>query len=85
MPTGREPMSSHEIAAIDAAYRPFPPFAEWPTVAAHPDAWDRRQQELEEVADSLSPDQLAGARHSAVRAAAFDTGAIEGLYETTAA
>lgn len=79
----REPLTAGEIAAIDAAYQPFPAFSDWPAVPAHPDAWQRRQQELEQVATTSSPKQLERARETAVRAAAFDTGAIEGLYETS--
>lgn len=83
MPTSGEPLSAGEIAAIDAAYEPFPPFSDWPRVTPHLDAWQGRQRELEEVVASGSREQLARARETAVRAAAFDTGAIEGLYETS--
>jgi Fic family protein len=66
--------------AIDAAYRSFPPFSEW--AAAHVDhaRWNRYSALLAERGKS-SPEQLALAQDVVKRAAAVDTGAIEGLYE----
>jgi Fic family protein len=65
---------------VDAAYRSFPPFSEW--AAAHVDhaRWNRYSARLEERGKS-SPEQLALAQDVVKRAAAVDTGAIEGLYE----
>ena len=77
-----EPLSTDELAAIDATYTPFPRFEEWTTAAPHPEAWQRRLDELNELAATVSADNLSRARDITVRAAAFDTGAIEGLYET---
>jgi Fic family protein len=82
MQRSREPLSETEIAVIDPSYQPFPAFSEWPDVIPHPEAWEKRQQELKDAATSGPPDQLDRARETAVRAAAFDTGAIEGLYAT---
>jgi len=70
------------IHVLDAAYKPFPTFEEW---AAHTSVdtvrWERYNASLKSRAQSLSPEVLDRARNVAKRAAALDTGAIEGLYE----
>jgi hypothetical protein len=75
-------MTTDRERALDAAYKPFPPFAEWLEGTAVTDSrWERYRLEL----DSYPKEQysaFAKAREIAQRAAAFDTGAIEGLYET---
>jgi len=76
-------MSSAEvnIHALDAAYKPFPTFAEWASKTSVDAArWDRYSTELEGKAGS-SDQALRRAREVVKRAAALDTGAIEGLYE----
>jgi len=65
----------------DANYRSFPPFAEWARCQVDPVRWDRYTAILTERGKA-SPEQLAEAREVVKRAAAVDTGAIEGLYET---
>jgi Fic family protein len=73
---------SLNIYALDAAYKPFPSFSEWQKeVRIESTRWDRYRKSLE-VSSELSTAQLARARNIAKRAAAFDTGAIEGLYES---
>jgi Fic family protein len=70
------------IYALDAAYSPFPNFKEWAAQAVvDPVRWERYNSSLKTRAESLSPDVLDRARNIAKRAAALDTGAIEGLYE----
>jgi Fic family protein len=70
------------IAAIDAQYRPFTPFAGWGSLGdLHRELWDRFSTELDEHRRSAAPEQLARAVTVAVRTAAIDTGAIEGLYQ----
>lgn len=65
----------------DAAYRSFPSFAEWQdAVSVDLIRWERYAQLLHQRAE-LSPELLARARDVAKRAAAVDTGAIEGLYD----
>lgn len=65
----------------DAAYRSFPAFSEWrDAVSVDLGRWDRYAQLLNQRAE-LSPELLARARDVAKRAAAVDTGAIEGLYD----
>ncbi len=64
----------------DAAYRSFPSFREWHAAAIDTVRWDRYARLLQQRAE-LTPELLARARDVAKRAAAVDTGAIEGLYE----
>lgn len=65
----------------DAAYRSFPPFSGWrDAVAVDLGRWDRYAQLLHQRTE-LSPELLTRARDVAKRAAAVDTGAIEGLYD----
>ena len=74
-------MSNEEIFSLDAAYKPFPSFEEWSkdreldTVR-----WDRYKSSFESH-QNLSKDVLDRAKEIAKRAAAIDTGALEGLYE----
>src|SRR5437016_5936432 len=70
------------IHALDAAYVPFPNFKEWEArTSVDPVRWERYNSSLKNRATALSPDVLERARNIAKRAAALDTGAIEGLYE----
>ncbi len=69
------------IHVLDAAYRPFPTFAEWASrTSVDTVRWDRYKAALENRPES-SPEALKRAREVVKRAAALDTGAIEGLYE----
>ncbi len=69
------------IHALDSAYKPFPSFAEWASRTSVDTArWDRYNADLKTEPDR-SPDALRRAREVVKRAAAMDTGAIEGLYE----
>jgi Fic family protein len=70
------------IHVLDAAYKPFPTFEEWASkTSVDLVRWKRYLASLEARTHELSPDILARARDIAKRAAAIDTGAIEGLYE----
>jgi Fic family protein len=76
-------MSSVEtnIHILDAAYKPFPTFAEWASrTSVDTVRWDRYYAALNGRTD-LSSATLKRAREIAKRFAALDTGAIEGLYE----
>ncbi len=77
-----EALSSTEIAEVDARYRPFPAFADWPQIPSDPDLWRRASEELQRTTEAVGEDDLKQAQVIAQRAAAFDTGAIEGLYST---
>ncbi len=77
-----EPLSSDELARLDAAYRPFPAFSDWPDSAPRPDMWRDALLRLERASAAASEHDLDRASRTAIRAAAFDTGAIEHLYAT---
>lgn len=64
----------------DASYRSFPSFVDWARCRVDDVRWKRYTAILEERG-STSPEQLAEAREVLKRAAAVDTGALEGLYE----
>ncbi len=65
----------------DADYRSFPSFADWlGRTNVDTGRWERYSSLLQERTD-LTPELLARAREVAKRAAAVDTGAIEGLYD----
>jgi Fic family protein len=67
--------------ALDAAYKPFPTFAEWASrTSVDTVRWDRYNAALKDKAN-LSAGALNRALEIVKRAAAIDTGAIEGLYE----
>src|ERR1035441_36588 len=73
--------SDPNIHVLDAAYKPFPTFKEWASrTNVDTVRWQRYNSVLESNAD-LDATVLARARQVAKRAAALDTGAIEGLYE----
>ncbi len=70
-----------DIHVLDAAYKPFPSFAEWMSrTSVDPVRWNRYVAGLQDRPES-SGDALTRAREVVKRAAALDTGAIEGLYE----
>ncbi len=64
----------------DANYKQFPSFADWAATPVDEARWSRATESLERYKDA--PEQvLEQARQVAMRAAAVETGAIEGLYE----
>ena len=65
----------------DAAYKPFPPFGDWAETVLDETRWDRYTAGLREL-KAASPESLKRSLEIVKRASAFDTGAIEGLYET---
>jgi Fic family protein len=76
------PQERDDVAAADALYRPFPEFSSWPRLGSvQCDLWARFSAELNDQKGRATADQLARAVNVAVRAAAIDTGAIEGLYQ----
>jgi len=70
-----------DLRAADVAYKPFPPFSAWKDIAIDSRRWDRYTEQLKAHAQ-LPTEVLQRAREIAKRAAAWDTGAIENLYET---
>lgn len=68
------------IHVLDAAYKPFPTFEEWASrTSVDTVRWDRYKAALENRPDD-SAEAFKRAREIVKRAAALDTGAIEGLY-----
>lgn len=67
---------------LDARYAPFPQFSTWPRQDQGLELFDLAAAELLQLAALVGPEQTNRAVEVAVRAAAFDTGAIEGLYST---
>ncbi len=76
-------MNDDKIRQIDASYKPFPTFKEW-GASRLPDLsrWNRYSKQLKEKQENTTPEMLKEAQDLVRRAAAVDTGAIEGLYET---
>lgn len=78
----RQTLLNIDPREADALYKPLPTFGEWMEVAkVETTRWDRYIEGLEELKAS-SPSRLARALEIVRRAAAFDTGALEGLYES---
>jgi Fic family protein len=75
--------TSPAISQADSLYRGFPDFSAWGKLSpADSDLWDRFSASLEERRKAATPEALQAAVEVAIRAAALDTGAIEGLYPT---
>jgi Fic family protein len=70
-----------DLRKADADYKPFPSFEEWSKCYVDTTRWDRYTTELKERRGN-SPALLLRALEVVKRAASFDTGALEGLYET---
>jgi Fic family protein len=72
-----------ELRRLDALYRPFPSFAAWVASTTVNEAeWGAFEELLRERREQATSEQLAAALQFVLRAAALDTGAIEGLYTT---
>jgi Fic family protein len=70
-----------DIYKVDASYKAFPPFTRWAQAAVDVARWDRYSG-LIQTRRGVSDELLKRAREIVDRAAAVDTGAIEGLYQT---
>lgn len=81
MPDDSARAAPPEIAQADRLYRGFPDFSAWGELSpADADLWSRFAASLEERRKTANPEALQEAIEVAIRAAALDTGAIEGLY-----
>ncbi|MFL6237512.1 MAG: Fic family protein [Thermoanaerobaculia bacterium] len=81
MPEDTPRMDPPSLAQGDLLYQGFPDFSAWgPLPPEDIDLWSRFAASLEERRREASPETLKAALEVAVRAAALDTGAIEGLY-----
>lgn len=69
-------------ADLDARYQPFGSFAQWRVPAVDLRLVDEAAGDLDRESRNTDQATIRAALDFAVRAAAFDTGAIEGLYET---
>jgi hypothetical protein len=69
------------LRQADSLYQSFPDFSAWPGPTENDlQLWDRFASHLEEIRKKATPEALRNSVEVAVRAAAMDTGAIEGLY-----
>jgi Fic family protein len=73
-----------ETATLDAEFRSIPPFGEWIGLPVDFESWSAKFAEFDERQASSSKGSLGEAVAVALRAAAIDTGAIEGLYSLPA-
>lgn len=81
MPEDTSRMEPTSLAQGDRLYQGFPDFSAWgPLPPADVDLWSQFAASLEDRRREASPETLKAAVEVAVRAAALDTGAIEGLY-----
>lgn len=76
-----EPLTPAEIRRIDAQYTPFSSFEEWAELHVDEDLWTRYAARLNDERDRASDQTFLEVRQKAIRTAAIDTGAIEGLYQ----
>lgn len=68
------------LAAADAAYEPFAPFVAWAAEPVARGSWEDAASHLAASRDAASVEEVNTALDEVLRAAAVDTGAIEGLY-----
>jgi Fic family protein len=68
------------LAAADAAYEPFAPFSAWTAEPIATGSWDDAAAHLATVREAAPVEAVDAALDEVLRAAAVDTGAIEGLY-----
>lgn len=82
-PQTRIEATAEEVRRADAAYRPFPSYAEWSRgLRVETGRLGRYAAQLDELRSGSTPEVLQRALAVVKRAAAVDTGAIEGLYQT---
>lgn len=72
--------TDEDIRKLDASYKSFPSFAEWSKATLNLKRWKRYTDSLAVLKQS-APEVLKESQAIVERATAFDTGAIEGLYE----
>lgn len=77
----RDSVSDMDARQLDASYKPFPPFEDWAKTVVDTPRWDAFTAEVVVVREQASPELLKRAQEVVERAAAIDTGAIEGLYD----
>jgi Fic family protein len=77
-----EPLTDEALARLDQQYQPFPEFDVWKNVEVDTERWERLTLILREQRELSNPNAVERASAVVTRAAAFDTGALEGLYST---
>ncbi len=75
------PLTPVELAGLDAAYAPFPAFSKWREITVDRESWEAASATVEGRRAEATSEDLRQAVGAAMRAAALDTGAIEGLYD----
>lgn len=75
-----KPLTVEELGAIDRAYEGFPDFEQWSKSKIDVSLWENIASKLEHAREGAKPEALRRALNTAMRAAAIETGAIEGLY-----
>src|SRR2546430_12986116 len=76
-----KPLTVAELGGIDSTYRKFPEFASFAGSQINSTLWDAYTSRLASARSGASEESLAKAVETALRAAAIETGAIEGLYK----
>lgn len=69
-----------QLSAADVAYRPFAPFEVWASEHVGLGSWDDAAARLAALRRTTAVERVRDALDEVLRAAAVDTGAIEGLY-----
>ena len=80
--TALSPDLLQKIREAEAGYQGFPSFSSWQAPGVDLSLWDAFADNLQVRKAQIEPQALQSAVDIALRAAAVDTGAIEGLYET---
>jgi len=73
-------LTPEQAGELDSKYVAFPAFADWPRNPPRRDVWDVRAARYLEAKNAATREAFERARQEAIRAAAFETGAIEDLY-----
>jgi hypothetical protein len=79
MEGARVPRTSEELAALEAAYRPFDPVAAWSEVSCDAARWQRHTDALSEAVHRADAESWQGLRDRFLRAAALDSSALSEL------
>lgn len=72
--------AAQRLEQADAAYQPFAPFSAWTAEPVGLGSWDHAATRLVAVRQRTPVEEVRAALDEVLRAAAVDTGAIEGLY-----
>src|SRR5438067_12670319 len=83
-PELHQALTPERLAELEADYSSYPDFGEWISQvgSADPTAWTAYRTRLRDARGAAAEEAVSTASEMVLRAAAFDTGAIEGLYTT---